>query len=76
MPKKVDPKVKERCVQQMLDHVVECPSSTAASQVVAKRKGRSLTRFSGRRFQSVVATPSGRCCGGCWSGGVAEGGAG
>jgi len=39
MPKKIDPKVKERCVQQMLDHVAEYPSPTAAAQVVAKRNG-------------------------------------
>ena len=39
MPKKVDPKVKERCVQQMLDHVAEYPNPTAAAQVVAKRNG-------------------------------------
>jgi len=38
MPKKIDPKVKERCVQQMLDHVAEFPSPTAAAEVVAKRK--------------------------------------
>ena len=30
MPKKIDPKVKERCVQQMLDHVAEYPKPTAA----------------------------------------------
>ena len=39
MPKKVDPKVKERCVQQMLDHIAEYPNPTAAAQVVAKRNG-------------------------------------
>ncbi len=31
MPKRIDPKVKERCVQQMLDHVSEYPSPTAAA---------------------------------------------
>jgi len=31
MPKKVDPKVRERCVQQMLDHVAEYPNPTAAA---------------------------------------------
>ena len=35
MPKKIDPKVKERCVQQMLDHVSEYPSPTAAAEAVA-----------------------------------------
>lgn len=39
MPKKIDPKVKERCVQQMLDHVAENPNPTAAAQVVAQRNG-------------------------------------
>ena len=39
MPKKVDPKVKERCVQQMLEHVAEYPNPTAAAQVVARRNG-------------------------------------
>ncbi len=39
MPKKVDPKVRERCVQQMLDHVAEYPNPTAAAQVVARRNG-------------------------------------
>jgi transposase-like protein len=39
MPKKIDPKVKERCVQQMLEHVSEYPNPTAAAEVVAKRNG-------------------------------------
>lgn len=39
MPKRIDPKVKERCIQQMLDHVLEYPSPTAAAEVVAKRNG-------------------------------------
>lgn len=39
MPKKIDPKVKERCVQQMLEHVSEYPTPTAAAEVVAKRHG-------------------------------------
>lgn len=39
MPKKIDPKVKERCVQQMLDHASEYPNPTAAAEVVAKRNG-------------------------------------
>jgi hypothetical protein len=37
MPREIDPKVKERCVQQILDHVAEYPNPTAAAQVVAKR---------------------------------------
>jgi len=39
MPKRIDQKVKERCVQQMLDHVLEYPSPTAAAEVVGKRNG-------------------------------------
>ena len=39
MPKKIDPKVKERCVQQMLEHVAEYPTPTAAAEVIAKRNG-------------------------------------
>ena len=39
MPKRIDPKVKERCIQQMLDHVLEYPSPTAAAEVVATRNG-------------------------------------
>ena len=39
MPKKIDPKVKERCLQQMLEHVHEYPNPTAAAEVIAKRNG-------------------------------------
>ena len=39
MPKKIDPKVKERCVQQMLEHVAEYPNPTAAAVAVAMRNG-------------------------------------
>ncbi len=39
MPKKIDPKVKERCVQQMLEHVTEFPNPTAAAEAVARRNG-------------------------------------
>ena len=39
MPKRIDPKVKERCVQQMLEHAAEYPNPTAAAEVVAKRNG-------------------------------------
>lgn len=39
MPKKIDPKVKERCVQQMLDHVAEYPNPTEAADTVAWRNG-------------------------------------
>lgn len=39
MPKKIDPKVKERCVQQMLEHAQEYPNPTAAAEAVAKRNG-------------------------------------
>ena len=38
MPKKIDPKVKERCVRQVLEHLPEYPSLTAAAEVVARRE--------------------------------------
>ena len=40
MPKKVDPKVKDRCVRLVLDHLQEYPSVTAASEAVGRRLGR------------------------------------
>lgn len=39
MPKKIDPKVKERCVRQVMEHLPEYPSLTAAAEVVARREG-------------------------------------
>ena len=39
MPKKIDPKVKERCARLVLDHLTEYPSFTAACQSVARREG-------------------------------------
>lgn len=39
MPKRIGPKVKERCVRQVLEHLPEYPSLTAAAEVVAPRKG-------------------------------------
>lgn len=39
MPKKIDPKVKERCVRLVLDHLQEYPTLTAAAQAVARREG-------------------------------------
>lgn len=39
MPKIIDPKLKERCVQQMLEHAHEYPNPTAAAAVIAKRNG-------------------------------------
>ena len=39
MPKKIDPAVKERCVRQVLDHLPEYPSLTAAAEAVARREG-------------------------------------
>lgn len=39
MPKKIDPKVKQRCVEQMLDHVLEYPNPTAAAEAVARLNG-------------------------------------
>ena len=39
MPKKIDPRVKQRCVRQVLDHLQEYPSLTAAAAAVARREG-------------------------------------
>ena len=39
MPKKIDPKVKERCVRQVLEHLAEYPTLTAAAEAVARREG-------------------------------------
>jgi transposase len=39
MPKKIDQKVKERCVRQVLEHRAEYSSLTAAAAVVARREG-------------------------------------
>ena len=39
MPKKIDPIVKERCVRQVLEHLPEYPSLTAAAESVARREG-------------------------------------
>ena len=39
MPKKIDAKVKERCVRMVLDHLPEYPSLTAAAEAVARREG-------------------------------------
>jgi len=39
MPKRIDPAVKDRCVRQVLDHLSEYPSLTAAAEAVARREG-------------------------------------
>jgi transposase len=39
MPKKIDPAVKARCVRQVLEHLPEYPSLTAAAEAVARREG-------------------------------------
>jgi transposase-like protein len=39
VPKKIDAKVKERCVRMVLDHLQEYPSLTAAAEAVARREG-------------------------------------
>ena len=39
MPKKIDPAVKGRCVRQVLEHLPEYPSLTAAAEAVARREG-------------------------------------
>lgn len=39
MPKKIDPKVKERCVRLVQEHQGEYSSLTAAAQAVVRREG-------------------------------------
>ena len=39
MPKKIDARVKERCVRLVLEHLAEYPSLTAAAAAVARREG-------------------------------------
>ena len=39
MPKKIDPKVKERCVRLVQEHQGEYSSLTAAAEAVARREG-------------------------------------
>ena len=39
MPKKIDPAVKVRCIRQVLEHLPQYPSLTAATESVARRKG-------------------------------------
>jgi transposase-like protein len=39
VPKKIDVKVKERCVRLVLEHLSEYPSLTAAAEAVARREG-------------------------------------
>lgn len=39
VPKKIDARVKERCVRLVLDHLQEYPSLTAAAEAVARREG-------------------------------------
>jgi transposase len=38
VPKKIDPKVKERCVRAVLEHLPEYPTITAAAEAVARRE--------------------------------------
>jgi transposase len=39
VPKRIDAKVKERCVRLVLDHLPEYASLTAAAEAVARREG-------------------------------------
>ena len=39
MPKKIDAKVKERCVRPTLGHLAKYPWVTAAAEAVARREG-------------------------------------
>jgi transposase-like protein len=39
VPKKIDAKVRERCVRLVLDHLSEYPSLTAAAEAVGRQEG-------------------------------------
>jgi transposase-like protein len=39
VPKKIDPKVKERCVRLVVDHLQEYPSLSAAAEAVGRQEG-------------------------------------
>lgn len=58
MPKKIDAKVKERCVRQTLDHLAEYPSLTAAAEAVARREG--VGKESVRRWVLQAQVDSGQ----------------
>ena len=48
MPRKIDPQVKQQCVRQVLEHLPEYPSLTAAAETVARREG--LGKTTARRW--------------------------
>jgi transposase len=54
VPKIIDPKVKERCVQQMLEHAQEYPNPTAAAAVIAKRNGVGVESVLGWYVQAQI----------------------
>jgi transposase len=58
VPKKIDAKVKERCVRQVLDHLAEYPSLTAAAEAVARREG--VGKESVRRWMVQVQIDGGQ----------------
>ena len=58
MPKKIDPKVKERCVRLVLEHQGEYSSLTAAAAVVAKQLG--VGKESVRRWAIQAEVDSGQ----------------
>jgi len=58
VPKKIDARVKERCVRQVLEHVAEYPSLTAAAEAVARRE--SVGKESVRRWVLQVQIDGGQ----------------
>ncbi len=58
MPKKIDPRVKERCGRQVLDHLQEYPSLTAAAEAVARREN--VGKESVRRWVIQAQTDAGQ----------------
>src|SRR4051794_22453255 len=61
IPKETGPKVKERCVRQVLEHLPEYPSMTAAAEVVARREG--LGKETVRRWVVQAQIEGGQCQG-------------
>ena len=57
VPKKIDTKVKERCVRAVLEHLPEYPTMTAAAEAVARREQVSVESV--RRWAVQAQTDAG-----------------
>ena len=54
MPKKIDPKVKARCVAQLVEHLPEYPNVTAAIEAIGRRNGVSPESVRRWHTQSLI----------------------